>query len=86
MRTPDEVQSLTYHCNCTTIPALACDELMRHAKKADKRKIDRLVKIHLPWLYEQLVLQYYNPYTYYKTKTHLILVHSSIEHFIQYET
>ena len=44
----------------------------------------RKVKKHLPELYDSLGLDYYNPYEKQTrvTKTHYILVHSSIEYFI----
>lgn len=57
---------------------------MEGAVRADKQHINRLVRRHLPELYHALALNYYNPYNYYRTKTHLILVHSSIEYFIKY--
>jgi len=53
--------------------------------RADKRIINRLVKKYLPNLYRQLALHLYNPYHYYKTKNHLILVHSDIEYFLRYD-
>ena len=56
---------------------------MQGAKRTDKRKLNKLVKEQIPELYESLALQYYNPYNYYKTKTHYVLVHSSIEYFLK---
>lgn len=85
MRTPDDVSSVHLECTCVSIGQVRWDELMEGATKADKAKIDRIVKIHLPDLYESLALEFYNPYNYFKTDTHLILVHSSIEYFLKYD-
>lgn len=88
----DEITSLIYDCNCTEITTGRWDKLMMGAKKADVYKINKLVKEHLPELFIHLGLDlkplrdlyWFNPYHYYKTKTHLILVHSSIEYFLRY--
>jgi len=57
---------------------------MSGATRADRRLIDRLVRKHLPDLYETLSLNLRNPYHYYKTGRHLILVHSATEYFFGY--
>ena len=57
---------------------------MDGARRADKRVINRLVKTHLPDLYRALRLDLRNPYAYFKTRDHLILVHSGIEYFLAY--
>ena len=85
MKTPTQVSSLMLECNCTHITPRRWDQLMEGATKANHRVIDGLVKKMLPDLYESLVLKSYNPYNYFKTNTHLILVHSAIEYFIQYK-
>lgn len=84
MRTPNNVQFLEYACNCMEINKPRWDKLMKNATRADKNKINKLVKNHLPYLYNNLALNYPNPYSYYKTEEHLILVHSSIEYFLRY--
>lgn len=84
MKTPKKVRELTLQCSCVGISRYEWDALMQGAKRADKRQINRLVKEHLPELYNDLALNFYNPYNYYKTQTHLILVHSHIEYFIRY--
>ena len=61
------------------------EQLMEGAVRANKRAINSLVKKLLPDLYEDLALQLRNPYNYLRTKKHLILVHSAIEHFLLYE-
>ena len=87
----DNIHSLDYQCNCTEITEKRWDQLMKNAKRADVYKINKLVKEHLPELFIHLGLDcrplrdlyWFNPYHYYKTKTHLILVHSSIEYFLK---
>lgn len=85
MKTPDKVRSLELEGDCTSISQWKWSRWMDGATRADKRKIDRLVKEHLPYVYNKLDLEAYNPYNYYKTERHLILVHSSIEYFLTYE-
>lgn len=78
------IEYLDLECNCTSISQGKWNSLMKGAKRADKRKINALVKENLPDLYNDLALEFYNPYNYFRTRTHLILVHSSIEYFIRY--
>ena len=84
MKTPDNVNRLTLNATCVGLALREWERRMKHATRANKRKIDRLVKIHLPELYEGLALWAYNPYNYFKTKEYLILVHSGIEYFFDY--
>ena len=79
----NNIRSLTYETNCTAISINEWDELMNNKKRANKRIINRMVKALLPDLHESLALNYYNPYNYYRTKTHVILTHSAIEHFLK---
>lgn len=85
MKTPTNVQRLELECTCVDIGINKWDRLMEGATKANKKTINNLVKIHLPDLYAGLSLNFYNPYNYFKTNTHLILVHSHIEYFLKYE-
>jgi len=85
METPKNVNQLVYEYDCTCISVFKHEELMLNATKANKKRIDRLVRKHLPDLYKSLMLDLYNPYDYYKTKKHLILVHSAIEYFLSYK-
>jgi hypothetical protein len=70
-------------CNCTNISLTKWNQLMEGAKRMDKRKLHKLVKSNCPNLYKGLSLHLHNPYNYYKTKTHYILVHSGIEYFLR---
>lgn len=81
----EKIKSLEVECTCANISEKEHDKLYEKATQADKRKINQLVKKLLPELYKTLALYLRNPFTYYKTKTHLILVHSATDYFIKYE-
>jgi hypothetical protein len=74
---------IEYECNCTNISLSTHNSLMRRSVKADKNKVNELVRKQLPNLYKELALEFYNPYDYGRTDTHLILVHSMIEYFLK---
>lgn len=74
---------IEYECNCTHIPISKWEKLMNGSVKADKEKVNKLVKEQLPQLYKSLALNYHNPYDYGRTETHFILVHSMIEYFLK---
>lgn len=85
MKTPDKVSYIGYMGNCISLSPEFIKSLEHVATKANKRKVNRLVKIHFPELYESLALNFYNPYNYYKTDKYIILVHSLIEYVFKYE-
>lgn len=75
-----------YECNCTSITAARHDRLMKGARRANRRTVVKAA-IETGIISEEegrkeLRLRFYNPYTHYRTRTHLIYVHSAIEHFI----
>lgn len=81
----DSITSLELECSCVTCGGSdKWEELMEGAVKANKKKINNLVKKFLPGLYKDLGLDFFNPYDYYRTNKHLILVHSAIEYFISF--
>jgi hypothetical protein len=86
MRAPNykRIQLNDLEYTCVGISPNKWESLMGGAVRANKAEIDRLVKRDLPSLYHDLCLNYYNPYNYFRTARHLILVHSRIEHFITY--
>ena len=84
MRTPSEVDCLWLEATCSGINLAQWNRWMAGATRANHRQIDRLVRRHLPELYEDLRLDLRNPYNYFKTRWHLILVHSAIEYFLGY--
>ncbi len=82
----DNITHLDYECNCTNCGSIfKWERLMEGAVRANKKMIDRLVKKFLPDLYEELALNFFNPYNYFRTKKHLVLVHSGIEYFLRFE-
>ncbi|MCP4016524.1 MAG: hypothetical protein GY735_10440 [Delftia sp.] len=78
---------LSIENTCSSCSIDDFNEYMKGAKKANGSKIRRLIKKHLPGLYNQLCLDFKNPYESQsqKTKTHFIYVHSAIEYFIKIE-
>lgn len=83
MRKP-RITDLKLETTCTECKPFQWEKLMKGAVRANKRAINSLVKEHLPDLYENLALDFFNPYNYYRTGTHLILVHSAIEYFLKF--
>ena len=71
-------------CTCIGIGIERWNRLMEGNKPLNYEWLRRKVKKHLPELYDSLGLDCYNPYENQTrvTKTHYILVHSSIEYFI----
>lgn len=66
-------------CSCVGIGAEKFDELMLNSTRADRKRVEKIL-IDNGYLKSEDV-RYYNPYSYYKTNTHLVYVHSSIEYF-----
>ena len=85
MKTPKRVNSLQLQARCSDISLSQWEKWMENATRANKKIIDGLIKKHLPDLYHEVALNFYNPYNYFKTKKHLIMVHSGIEFFILYD-
>jgi len=71
-------------CTCEDIGQDRWDELMKGSRPLNYKWLVRKIKKELPDLYESLRLDLYNPYWQWTrvTKTHYILVSSSIEYFI----
>lgn len=78
------IKSIEYCCNCTDTSIEDWNKLMKGAKKANKLEINNLIKKFLPEFYFELALNLTNPFNYYRTKTHLILAHSGIEYFFEF--
>ena len=72
-------------CTCIGIGIDRWNQLMKGAKPLNYEWLKRKVKKHLPELYDNLSMDFYNPYGQQTcvTKTHYVLVHSSIEYFIK---
>lgn len=71
-------------CTCKDITKQEWDKLMKGRRSMSYNWLKRRIKHSLSHLYDELMLDYYNPYesATYRTKTHYILTHSSIEYFI----
>lgn len=76
---------MTYECNCSDITKNEWDRLMKGARPISYKWLVSRIKKHLPSLYKELSLDLFNPYWQHckATKTHYILVSSSIEYFIR---
>lgn len=71
-------------CACTDINQTKWDQLMKGARKANRKKVLKaaiIAGLHIEK--EEFKNEYFNPYDHYVTKTHIIYVHSSIEYFIK---
>lgn len=70
---------------CVNITQSEWDNLMKGARPLNYEWLKRRIKKNLPNLYNDLCLDYYNPWCEQckVTKTHYILVHSAIEYFIR---
>ncbi len=84
MKTPTRLDAIWLIATCADISLYTWERWMKDATRANKRTINRLVKEHLPDLYYALSLDLRNPYAYFKTRDHLILVHSGSEYFLAY--
>ena len=73
-----------YDTNCKEVSIDTWNKLMKGARKCSYKRLVARIKREIPWLYERLLLNFYNPYeeACKQTKTHYILVHSGIEYFI----
>ena len=67
-----ETNGVYLECDCSSITSRKWDVLMEGAIRADKNKALKIIG---------RVDEFYNPYEFYRTKTHLIYVHSAVEYF-----
>jgi hypothetical protein len=75
-------------CTCVEIGPKKWDLLMKGARKcAQKIAVKAALEVGVIDEYTaKMEMRYrsYNPYIHYRTKKHIIYVHSSIEHFIKF--
>ncbi len=76
-----------FYATCVDVSRDEWDELMKGARPANKNRVIR-VALQAGVIDEEQArterkYPYYNPYTHYVTRTHIIYVHSCIEHFIK---
>jgi len=76
---------MRYVCCCADVTIDEWNKLMADSYEVDYEELTKKVQRELPWLYNKLCLECYNPYGYQscQTATHYILVHSAIEYFIE---
>lgn len=76
-----------YETSCVSSSAREVEKLMKGATRANKKQVVKIALeagvIDEQQATEEIKHPYYNPYKHYKTKTHIIYVHSAIEHFIR---
>ena len=73
---------MTLECTCVSITERKWEQLMKGSTKANQSKVNKLVRENTGDEFD-FCLDFYNPYTPFKTKTHIIFVHSAIEHFFR---
>lgn len=76
---------MMYECNCTCLDIRKWQQLMKGARRTSYTRLVARIKRELPELYQELALNFYNPWENEckQTNTHYILVHSGIEYFIR---
>lgn len=87
MKTPKKINQMELISTCEGININEWNNLMHGATKANGVQIRRLIKKHLPDLYEALCLNFKNPFEHQSKKKEnlFIYVHSAIEYFIRFE-
>ncbi|MBP6478979.1 MAG: hypothetical protein KA290_14785 [Chitinophagaceae bacterium] len=77
----------TFEAACSDVSIYEWEKLMKGHTKANQKKVIDIAEqagvIDSWWAKKERKHSYFNPYIHYKTKTHLIYVHSGIEHFIR---
>ena len=75
-----------FETSCVSTSQTQWDNLMKGATKANKKQVVAVALncgiIDAQEAKKEIKNSWYNPYRQLKTKTHLIYVHSGIEHFI----
>lgn len=76
---------MKYECNCTDISLSEWKKKMKGLKPISYKKLVELIKKNVPQLYEELALDYPNPYQNQcgENQDYYVLVHSAIEYFIK---
>ncbi len=72
-------------CTCYNITIDKWNKMMEGAKPINYKWLKNKIRKHIPTLYNDLALDFYNPWQdkCKVTKTHYILVSSAIEYFIK---
>lgn len=82
-----ENNGVAFETSCVATTANEWDSLMKGHTRANRVKAVRAALqagvIDETQAAQEIKKPYYNPYKHFKTKTHIIYVHSGIEHFIR---
>ena len=82
-----KINGVSFECTCVGISKYEWDRLMKNHKRADRKKVVKIALmagvIDEEQAKEEIKRPYYNPYNHFKTDSHIIYVHSAIEHFIK---
>lgn len=76
-----ERNGITFEASCVGITQQEWDVLMEGAVRANHKIVNKLVRNSGQM--DKAFTDFYNPYNHYRTKTHIVFVHSSIEHFFR---
>jgi hypothetical protein len=76
---------IEYETCCSNMDIHGWEELMKVARRTSYKKLVKLIKEQCPAMYENLALEFPNPWAddCKRTNTHFILVHSAIEYFFR---
>ncbi len=79
------VSKVEYINNCTCISESRWDKQMENSKKANGSIIRKMIKTQIPDLYNELALEFPNPYEHQSVRNDdfLVYVHSAIEYFLK---
>lgn len=77
---------LYYEGCCAGFSTRKCDSLMKNRRRFSYKRLVSLIKKQYPDMYEELGLEFPNPWSSdtWKTPIHLIMNHSSVEYFFRY--
>lgn len=86
MKTPTIVNGAHLVADCSQVTERQWDRMMSNTTKANGPSIKKIIKDHIPELFDYLALDFFNPYEHQcvKKKGLLVYVHSGVEYFIKY--
>ncbi len=73
---------VSLEATCVGISIHEWERLMQGATKANKKLVDKIIADNTDGEFDSFI-RFYNPYNHLKTQTHLIFIHSEIEHFFK---
>lgn len=81
--TQAERNGIHLQATCASVSLPEWDAMMKGTTKANGRRIRKIIQKHLPEIYDELGLEFFNPYEKQAAKKPglLVYVHSGIEYF-----